>query len=718
MKRFRTLRSLRSPCSLYRFAAVIAAFAVLAETSPAEEFRLAEDDVVVFLGGTNMLRMQQAGYLEAQIARSFPNVRAKYRDLAWEGDTVFRQGTVIDRWRKQAHFGDLKGLGSLADQLDRLNANVVIVQFGQTESLADSAGVDPFVNAYNDLLDAITADGRRIALISPIAFEAPADPLIPDLSRRNEDLAHYVAAIEKIAEQRKLIFVDLFKHSQGRLTNNGMHVRDDAQPRLAREIAKQLEITAVEDEALEPLRRAIVEKHRLWYDYWRPANWKLLYGDDARRQFTRGQVSFREEWQQLVPLIESADKRIWRIAAGKNDPGPERPRPETLHGDESADIEAELAAFTVADGMQVNLFASEEHGLTSPLAIRWDPAGRMYVTVTTTYPHVRPGDLPNDKIIVLEDGNADGRADHSTVFAEGLNIPTGLEWGDGGVYVGQNTELLFLKDTSGDGKADTRRVVLSGFGNGDSHQTINSFVWSPGGELYFGQGDGCESRVETPWGVSSLYQAGFFRLRPRRLQLHPLLDDFMGPGNPWGVAFDRWGQIFSIDGAGGVTFLSPGQVPVSHRRRLRTIGQPGGYCGIGYLEGRSLPAEMQGDFAVGDFKANRVKRFTVESEGAGYKLYWKQPLLHSRHRNFRPVDVKMGPDGAIYIVDWYNPITCHQDDAFRDPRRDKAHGRIWRVSSKGSEDRVDVRPGDLSKAPIEDVINALASPEQFTRYQS
>ena len=126
--------------------------------------------------------------------------------------------------------------------------------------------------------------------------------------------------------------------------------------------------------------------------------------------------------------------------------------------------------------------------------------------------------------------------------------------------------MLFRKDTDGDGKSDTRRVVLGGFGNGDSHQTINSFVWSPGGELYFGQGDGCESRVETPWGSSDLFQAGFYRFRPKRLQLHPLLDDFMGPGNPWGVAFDRWGQIFSIDGAGGVTYLSPGQIPSNHRQ--------------------------------------------------------------------------------------------------------------------------------------------------------
>jgi putative heme-binding domain-containing protein len=338
----------------------------------------------------------------------------------------------------------------------------------------------------------------------------------------------------------------------------------------------------------------------------------------------------------------------------------------------------------------------------------------MYVTVTTTYPHVFPGDVPNDKIIVLEDRDGDGRADRSTVFADGLNIPTGLEWGEGGIYVGQNTELLFLEDTDGDGRSDRRRVVLGGFGNGDTHQTINSFTWSPAGELFFGQGDGCESRVETPWGASNLFQAGFYRFRPRRLQLHPLLDENMGPGNPWGVAFDRWGQMFCVDGAGGVSFLSPGQVPTTHRLGLARIGDPGGYCGIGYLDGQHLPDSMQGHFVTGDFKANRVKRFSLEDAGSGFNLRWEEPILQSRHRNFRPVDVKVGPDGAIYVVDWYNPVTCHQDDAYRDPTRDKAHGRIWRIST----DRPSTRPADLSRAPLAEVLDALSSQESWTRYHA
>ena len=308
------------------------------------------------------------------------------------------------------------------------------------------------------------------------------------------------------------------------------------------------------------------------------------------------------------------------------------------------------------NGFEVNLFADERHGIANPLSVRWDAQGRMFVACSDVYPQIEPGVMPDDKVIMLEDKNTDGYADKSSIFARGLNIPTGMEVGIDGVYIGHNTELLHF-DWNGN-----KKLLLSGFGNGDSHQTMNSFAWSPGGELWFCQGDGVESRVETPFGVSSLFQAGVYRLRPDELKLDPLLDDFMGPGNPWGVAFDDYGQSFVIDGAGGVSYLTPASIPAKRRLRLPRIGKPGGYCGIDCLGASNLPAEMAGDFLIGDYKKNQVSRFAVSSDGAGFKVNWKDPILRSSHRNFRPIDVKVGPDGAIYVVDWYNPLTCHQDD--------------------------------------------------------
>src|SRR2546427_1984807 len=131
------------------------------------------------------------------------------------------------------------------------------------------------------------------------------------------------------------------------------------------------------------------------------------------------------------------------------------------------DPAAELASFQVADGFAVNLFASERDGVVKPIQIRFDPRGRLWVIGSTVYPQIEPGQAPNDKVIILEDTAREGRCSKTTVFADGLMIPTGIELGDGGAYVSQGTELLLLKDHDGDGKADERRIILRGFGTGD-----------------------------------------------------------------------------------------------------------------------------------------------------------------------------------------------------------------------------------------------------------
>ena len=689
-------------------ALLLLAVAWLGQTpASAVELTLGEGDVVAFVGGTNVGRSQQDSSLEAMLTHVFARKELVFRDMSWDADTVYRQGSVIERWRRN-------GFGDRVEQLERQKITMVIAQFGLLESMDGKAKLEDFAKAYGRLIDDYLKQARQVVVVTPLAFEKPANPLLPDLTVHNPSLTLYVDKIREMAVKRKLVLIDLFTGGPRGWTENGMHLRADAHQQAA---ALWMERAGLEVPALakvEALIGAVREKNRLWFDYWRPANWKLLYGDDSRRQFTRGKVPFREEWKRLLPLIEKADERIRKVAKGEPDPGHDRPDPEILHGDDQADVDKETKAFEVGYGLRVNLFADERLGLTNPLAVRWDPNGRAYVSVTTAYPHIFPGDVFNDKILILEDTDGDGRADKSTVFADGLNIPGGFELGDGGVYVGESTKITFLEDSDGDDRADRKKVLLSGFGSGDSHQTINSFVWSPEGDLFMGQGDGVESRVETPLGSSDLYQAGVYRFRPRRLRLDPLLDNWMGPANPWGMAFDDWGQMFVVDGAGGVSCLSPGQVPAQNRLKLPRIGNPGGYCGVGYLDGGHLPEVLQGTFATGDFKANRVKVFSVSDQGAGFKLKWEEPLLRSSHRNFRPVDVNVGPDGAIYVVDWYNSITCHQDDAYRDPRRDKAHGRIWRISSQSPV----LVPPKLGGAPLLQVLDGLKASDSWTRGQA
>ncbi|MEM7395853.1 MAG: hypothetical protein AAF492_26260, partial [Verrucomicrobiota bacterium] len=265
-------------------------------------FQLNEGDTVMFAGGANMVRLNRTGYLETMLTHAFAQARPKFRDLSWEADTVFAQGTVLERWRPV-------GFGQRDEQFKRIGATVVIAQFGQLESMAGPEKLDDFVKAYHHLIDGYLKQAREVVLISPVPFETPKNALIPDLTQHNVSLAVYVKAMADIAADRKLKFVDLFTEGRGGLTENGMHVLPEAQTRVAREVARQLRVKAPAEGELEALRVAVIEKHRLWYDYWRPANWKLLYGDDSRREFTRGgrdYMPFREEWQKLIPLIETA----------------------------------------------------------------------------------------------------------------------------------------------------------------------------------------------------------------------------------------------------------------------------------------------------------------------------------------------------------------------------------------------------------------------------
>ncbi len=210
----------------------------------------------------------------------------------------------------------------------------------------------------------------------------------------------------------------------------------------------------------------------------------------------------------------------------------------------------------MADGFEVNLFAADPL-LAKPIQINFDPAGRLWVASSEVYPQIQPGQKANDKILVLEDTDGDGKSDRTSVFADGLLIPTGVEPGDGGAYVGNSTELLHLADTNGDGKADRRRVVLSGFGTEDTHHIVHTLRWGFDGQLYFNQSIYIHSHIETPHGVRRLGGGGIWELRPETMELDVFI---RGLCNPWGHAFDRWGQSFATDGAGGegINYCLPG----------------------------------------------------------------------------------------------------------------------------------------------------------------
>jgi putative heme-binding domain-containing protein len=374
----------------------------------------------------------------------------------------------------------------------------------------------------------------------------------------------------------------------------------------------------------------------------------------------------------------------------------------------------DLAALRVLEGFEVSLFASEAEGAVKPIQLRFDPDGRLWLAGSTVYPQLTPGEPADDKITVLEDTDGDGRADRHTVFADGLLIPTGLELGDGGAYVGAATELLHLRDRDGDGRADERRVLFRGFGTGDTHQTLNSFTWGPAGELWLSQGLHARSRVETPWGLVELQQAGLWRLWPRRLKLEAFWSGAMGAHNPFGTVFDRWGQPLVFAGNGhGIYHLTPGLLPTAHFLLQPPLWSDGRkFGGAEPVENAHWPAAHQGEFLAGGYLQNSVERFRITDAGAGFRVERLPPLLESTNPAFRIVDLRFGPDGALHLADWCNPVIGHYQASFRDPARDRTRGRIWRVTARG---RPPVAWEKLGAKTDDELAARLASPDRWTR---
>ena len=373
----------------------------------------------------------------------------------------------------------------------------------------------------------------------------------------------------------------------------------------------------------------------------------------------------------------------------------------------------------MADGLEVTLWAENPH-LAKPIQINFDPQGRLWVASSEVYPQIEPGQAAHDKIIVLEDTKGAGKADKATVFADGLLIPTGVIPGDGGCYVAQSTELLHFKQT--DPKkfvGDQKRIVLSSFGTEDTHHNLHTLRWGPDGRLWMSQSIYTRSEVETPHGVVRLRSGGIFRFEPAALKLEVV---FKGWVNSWGHQFDEFGQSFMTDGAGGggINWGLPGGMYVTYARARRILPSvsPGGYPKFASLEiirSQHFPADWQGRLVTCDFRANRVTSFSITEQGAAYITKQETDICRTSNNTFRPIDVKLGPDGALYIADWSNPIINHGEVDFRDPRRDREHGRIWRVSVKG---KAGAKNPALAQANTGALLNELLSPNHFNSSQA
>jgi putative heme-binding domain-containing protein len=657
--------------------------ALMVLTARAENFELRDGDRVVLLGDTLIEREQESGWLETILHASFADRHVIVRNLGWSADTPAGQS------RASFDFAEAgKGFQLLTNEVAQVRPTVVMLGYGMASSFAGEAGLPQFKEETERLIDAIQRGATgpvRFVIFSPLRHQKLPPPL-PDPARHNAMLSQYTEVLRQIAQARGFPFVNLFDAPPTAgardLTDDGIHLTPQGYRWMALETARQLSwkprLKSAGKNTLEQLRQEIVRKDQWFFDRWRPQNQTYLFGF---RQHEQGQNG--KEIPQFDPLIDQGDERIYQwqqcLVTRKMQPPAPWPAGLPVKGSNAPP----LPEFDVAPGFEISLWASSPL-LAKPTQINFDPRGRLWVAESSIYPQIAPGQKADDKIVILEDTHHTGRADRTTLYADGLFMPTGVEPGDGGCYVGQSTELLHF---TGDAKAESRRVVLSGFGTEDTHHILHTLAWGPDGMLYFNQSIYIHSHLETPNGVVRLNSGGVFHLRPESMQLNVFLRGFC---NPWGHQFDNFGQSFVTDGAGyeGISWGIRDATYFTYaimRREMASIS-PGSYpkfCGLAIVASQQFPDDWQGNMLTADFRAHRLVRFSVSPDGAGYVTSQMPDLLRTTNDSFRPIDLKWGPDGALYVADWCNPIINHGEVDFRDPRRDHDHGRIWRIAAKG-----------------------------------
>lgn len=720
----------------------MASLATSALAADEGKLELRPGDHISIIGNTLADRMQHDGWLETLLQSRFAKHNLVVRDLGFSGDE-------LNLRLRSANFG------SPDYWLGVNKSDVVFAFFGYNESFGGSAGLNKFAQELNSFIQH-TLDKKyneknppKLVLFSPIAHENLKDRNLSDGVDNNKRIELYTAAMADVAKSKGIVFVDLFRPTREQygkssqpLTINGIHLNENGNRFVAETIDNALFSNAPaakrETEAMEKLRQAVLDKNFFWFNRYRTTDGYSIYGGRADLKFVEGQtnrVVMQREMEVLDVMTANRDQRIWAVAQGRdhkvedgnippfvpvvtNKPG-KGPGGTHLHlsGEEA------IATMTIAKGMKINLFASEKEfpELLNPVQMAWDTKGRLWVAVWPSYPHWKPTEEMNDKLLILEDTNGDGKADKCTVFADHLHNPTGFEFTNGGVLVAFAPDLMFLKDTNGDDKADLRVRVLGGLDSADTHHTSNSFILDPGGALYFQEGTFHHTQVETPYGPAQRNaNGGVFRYEPKSQKFEVYVT--YGFANPHGHAFDRWGQDIVVDGTGAVPYhgtVFSGQMdyPQKHGKAPTVYQQRTRPCpGIEFLSSRHFPEANQGNLLVGNVIGFQgILQYKIDDKGSSLGGKEVEPIVYSSDPNFRPSDIEVGPDGAIYFCDWQNPIIGHMQHNLRDPSRGKTHGRVYRVTYEGREL---LKPVKIAGEPTEKVLDVLKEPEDRVRYRA
>lgn len=415
--------------------------------------------------------------------------------------------------------------------------------------------------------------------------------------------------------------------------------------------------------------------------------------------------------------------------------------------------EEAVKKMVVPEGFSVQIVAKEPD-VVNPVAMAIDEKGRFWVTESFEYPRREPGP-GRDRIKVLEDTDGDGAVDKVTIFAEGLNIPSGIAVGHGGVWVANSPDILFMQDTDGDLKADKIEKVLTGFGRTDTHELPNSLTWGPDGWLYGLNGvfNYCNVKYaeENPnydenhpgW----KFTCAMFRIHPRTREFQIFAE---GTSNPWGIAINGDGEFFIsacvIDHLWHIVesayYIRQGGPYPPHTWPMRSIvdhkHQKAAYCGITWFDSPAYPEEYRNVLYMGNIHGGCINADIAERSGATYKGKphpgfpapqgaFEYDTVRKRGEGddakladfltandawFMPVVQKVGPDGCLYILDWYDRYHCYQD-ANADPAGiDRGKGRLYKVVYKGHKNR---KADDLGAKSDDELIELLGDDNVYVR---
>jgi glucose/arabinose dehydrogenase/lysophospholipase L1-like esterase len=747
----------------------------------AKTFELRAQEHIGIIGNTLAERMQYDGWLETMIQARFPKHQLTFRNLGFSGDEIATRNRsknfgTPDEW--------LSGTGAPIGGYEQnrfantnTKADVVFAFFGYNESYAGAAGLEAFKKQLGDWITHTLAqryNGKtapRIVVFSPIAHEDLGNPDLPDGKANNTRLAMYTTAMAEVSKAHNITFVDLYTpslklyaSSKPPLTINGVHLNTEGNRRIAEVIETALFGAAPprQEAYLTRLRQAVVDKDLYWFHRYRVTDGYSTYGDRAFLNFVRGTPrnvdakvkatmpaedilptnydTLQSELPVLDVMTRNRDRRVWAIASGTS---LQKTDPAVSDSDTPPMIDAKtnfpkqpvymreaesLKAMTIGAGFEVKLFASEAEfpELVKPVQIAFDTKGRLWVASWKSYPHWKPKTPMDDKLIILEDTNGDGKADKRTIFAGDLHNPTGFEFWNGGVLLAQQPNLVFLKDTNGDDKYDTKEILLHGFDSADTHHAINSFTFDPGGALYMREGVFHRTQVESPY-EPTLRQndGGVYRFEPRTFKIETYVP--MNFPNPHGHVFDRWGRDIIFDATGGQPFYGPSFSTKKYFPAMETNRAPRPCTtppcvrtrpvgGTDILSSRHFPEAVQGNIIVLNTIGFRgLLNYKFSEDGAGLKWDEVEPVLSSADENFRPVDAEVGPDGALYFADWQNAIVGHMQHNLRDTTRDHEHGRIYRVTAAG---RPLLTPKPIFGQPVPALLELLKEPEDRVRYRA